>query len=106
VQYIVSTERLGWPPPRRGLARLLPWEHQSRRVYEDQPTRPTATCHLQVHAESPALCDYVWELLVPIPGDPPWESLHPDLRCTICEEEAGLAPEDPAGRSYRFTYDA
>jgi hypothetical protein len=88
----------------RGLARFLPWEVQSRLVYEDQPTRPTATCHLQTDAEADALCGYFYESLVALPGGPPWERRHPDLRCCICEEEAGLAPEDPIGRSYRFMY--
>jgi len=29
MRYLVATERLGWPPPRRGLGRFLPWETQT-----------------------------------------------------------------------------
>ena len=105
MRYLVATERLGWPPPRRGLTRFLPWEVQTRHQYDCQPERPTATCHLQTASDSPALCGHPWECLIEIPGAPAWTDLHSDLRCDSCEEDAGWQREDSIGRTYRFTYD-
>lgn len=92
---ITATERLGWPPPPRWrwwhwlwLRPLWPLEVQDRLVYEDQADTPTATCHLQVSEESPALCDYPWEILVAVPGNPPFESLEEWLRCDECAKAA------------------
>lgn len=88
---IVSTERLGWPPPRRGWRRvfdLLPGESQTRLVYDTSPNEPTATCHLQAEAEQAALCGYPWECLIEVPGWRTWDSLEDWLRCTVCEQEA------------------
>ncbi|GAA1353597.1 hypothetical protein GCM10009612_14390 [Streptomyces beijiangensis] len=87
---IVSTERLGWPLPRRGWRRvfdLLPWESQTRFVYEIDPEEPTATCHLQPGPERVALCGYQWEGLIAVPGGRTWHSLGDWLKCEICEEE-------------------
>lgn len=105
MNYVVATERLGWPSTPRGLARILPGEAQTHLRYEDEPARPTATCHLQPAQTEPALCGYLWEILVPVPGAPAWTDLHPDLRGDMCEEDAGYGREDPRGRSYRYTYD-
>jgi deoxycytidylate deaminase len=102
---IVSTERLGWPPLRAGLARFLPGEYQNGLVFAEEPERPTATCHLQVAAEETALCGYQWEGLATVPGAVAWEDLHPDLRCKECSLAAQRPLEDPAGRSYRYTFD-
>jgi len=40
--FVVSTERLGWPPPRRGWRRCVPWETQTQMVYDDRSDEPTA----------------------------------------------------------------
>lgn len=102
----VATERLGWPDRRgwRALGHVLV-EVQRRRVYDIDPDVPTATCHLQESDEVPALCGYEWEGLVPVPGDPAWTDLHPDLRCDECSAMAGVDEEDPPGRTYRFRGD-
>lgn len=106
--YLVSTERLGWPrrrwwdrPWALPLRVLFPWEIQSQRVHEDSPEVPTATCHLQPSGEEPALCGYPWEGLIG-PGDGQWTDLHPEMRCEDCAAASGLATEDPTGRTYRY----
>lgn len=85
VQYIVSTERLGWPPKRRGVARLVPWETQTGMRYPVDPDVPTATCHLQQSEQRVALCGYEWEGLVAVPGEPTWDDIAPELRCDVCQ---------------------
>jgi hypothetical protein len=104
VSLVVSTERLGWPPPPHGWRAItgLFYEYQDRLQYEIDPDLPTATCHLQRSVETAALCGYPWECLIAVPGSPAWTDLHPDLRCDVCEDEAGIRREEPAGRSYRF----
>ncbi|MFJ2741405.1 hypothetical protein ACIO3O_17270 [Streptomyces sp. NPDC087440] len=89
--WIVATERLGRPSPREGWRRaldLLPWETQTRQVYDIDPDVPTATCHLQAAPESEALCGYPAEPLTEVPGGRSWDTLEPALRCTACEETA------------------
>src|SRR4051794_14115712 len=103
--YIVSTERLGWPPPVTGWRRIVPWETSDRLVYDDRPEEPSATCHLQAASEQPARCGFPWECLVAIPGMSSWTDLHPEMRCDKCSRSAGIPEEDPAGRSYRFSWD-
>jgi hypothetical protein len=67
--HVVATERLGWPRRRRwSLFNLV--EVQRKLVYDDEPDRPTATCHLQTADDSAALCGFPWEMLVEIPGAP------------------------------------
>lgn len=52
-EYIVATERLGWPHRRRwSLFNLI--DVQRQLVYEDEPSRPTATCHLQTADDAAA----------------------------------------------------
>ncbi len=99
---IVSTERLGWPGRESGLLERLGIS-QKRLVYPHDAATPTATCHLQRSPDENALCGYPWECLGVIPGEPGWTDLHPDLRCDECEDQAGVAREDPTDRTYRFT---
>jgi hypothetical protein len=98
--HVVATERLGWPRRRRsspfGLGEL-----QRQLVYDDEPDRPTATCHLQATDDTAVLCGFPWEMLIEIPGPVGWEDLHPDLRCDRCSERGGFPPADPAA-TYRF----
>lgn len=58
-ELITATERLGWPKRRwtgrRWIRWLWPVEVQGRLVHEDQ-AETTATCHLQVAEDRPALC--------------------------------------------------
>lgn len=101
--FTVSTERIGWPRRRwwHPFTAVL-GEYQGRLRYELCPDMPTATCHLQPSEHEPALCGHPWELLVPIPGDPDWTELHPEMRCEDCLEAAGLEREDASNRSYRY----
>lgn len=100
--HVVATERLGWPRRRRwSLFGLV--EVQRKLVYDDDPDRPTATCHLQTADDSAALCGYPWEMLIEIPGPVGWQELHPDLRCDQCSERADLPLGDPDA-TYRFDY--
>src|SRR5688572_8180374 len=87
VPYLVATERLGWPPRRwwHAVTQFL-GEYQGRRQYDDAPNEPTATCHLQVDERTDALCDYPWQCLIAVPGQPPWEDLDEWLRCDECEQ--------------------
>ena len=101
---IVSTERLGWPPARRGWRRWIPWETQSQLIYADHPDEPSATCRLQRHERAVALCGYPWELLAPVPASPAWGDLHPEMRCDACSGVAGITTEDPAGRQYGYRW--
>lgn len=103
VEMLVVTERLGWPP-RRWWSRWLLVEWQGRLVYEDEPDRPTAMCHLQPAEREAALCGFPWEALVLVPGEPGWTDLHPELRCPDCGRASGVSDEDPSGRSYRHTF--
>lgn len=102
MKYLVSTERLGWPPKRLRRA-WWPIETQKQRRYDDEPDRPTATCHLQEESEQPALCGYPWELLVTVPSQPSWTQLHPDLRCDECASASG-GVTDPGG-PYVYDYE-
>ena len=102
---IVVTERLGWPPARLGWRRWIPWETQTQMVYDDHSEDPTATCHLQRDLETPALCGYPWECLVPVPASPDWTDLHPEIRCAECSDVAGIRTEDPAGHSYHYRWE-
>src|SRR5438477_9611173 len=102
--FVVSTERLGWPPPRHGWRRWVPWETQTQMVYDDRPDEPSATCHLQRDEQSKALCGYPWEQLVAIPGAPSWTDLHPEMRCRKCTDAAEFTKEDPMGRAYRHQW--
>lgn len=80
---VVGAERLGWPGPndsaleRAGVV-------QRRLVYEVDPATPTATCHLQPGSDLPAVCGFPWEALERVPGDPTWESIPAELRCSEC----------------------
>ena len=100
----VVTERLGWPPSVKLWRRILLWETQDKLVYDDRYAEPTATCHLQVSPDVPALCGHPWELLVSVPGELAWTDLHPGMRCPDCSDEAGLPEEDPTGRHYRYDW--
>jgi hypothetical protein len=102
---LVSTERLGWPPKPTGWRRFSLGEKQDRLVYDDRPSEPSATCHLQRNEREAALCGYQWEQLVLIPGTPRWSDLHPMLRCSECSKAAGILKEDPTGRDYRYRWD-
>lgn len=94
----VSTERLG---RQRGVvARLLGREG---RVAESTG-EPTATCHLQLTDDDNAVCDFEWEGLSRVPGDPGWKDLHPDLRCDACSAAVNVSDEDPDGRDYRHSW--
>src|SRR4051794_4578121 len=93
----VSAERLGWPPRRRWWLRWVPWETQTRMVYEDRAEEPSATCHLQRDDRENALCGYEWEGLVMVPGHPQWTDLHPEMRCDECSKAAAFDIEHPAG---------
>jgi hypothetical protein len=87
-ELITATERLGWPKRRWRDWLLWPAEYQDRLIYEDEADTPTATCHLQVAEDEPALCGYRWEGLIPVPGNPPFESLDDWLRCDECADAA------------------
>jgi hypothetical protein len=102
MRWLVATERLGWP--RHRWWQIWPWEVQTRRQYEIEPERPTATCHLQTSDREPALCGYEWEGLIAIPTQPDWYDLHPDMRCDECSASAGLPTEATAG-PYKFDYE-
>lgn len=67
-------------------------EVQTRLEYEVEPEKPTATCHLQVRDTDNALCEYPWELLVLVPGQPPWGELAQWLRCDECEDQFHRRP--------------
>jgi hypothetical protein len=101
---LVATERLGWPVPRRGWRRWLPWETQKEMVYDDRSNEPTATCHLQRHENENALCGYEWEGLVPVPESPPWTDLHRNFRCTGFSRIVGIPKEDTKGHHYRHDW--
>lgn len=85
---ITATERLGWPKRRRRDWLIWPAEYQDRLIYEDEADTPTATCHLQVGEDQPALCGYPCVGLVPVPGNPPFGSLDDWLRCDECANAA------------------
>lgn len=96
----MATERLGWPRWRRWSPSNLV-EVQRRLVYDDEPSRPTATCHLQTADDTSALCGFPWEMLIEIPGPVGWQELHPDLRCDRCSQRGGFPVGDPTA-TYRF----
>lgn len=102
-EYVVATERLGWPRRRRWSLFGFLVDVQRQLVYDDEPDRPTATCHLQTTDDRAALCGFPWEMLIEIPGPVGWQELHPDLRCDQCSERAALPLGDPA-ETYRFDY--
>jgi len=93
VDLIVGAERLGYPPPRTDWRRWLPWETQTQLVYDDRPTEPTATCHLQVAEDQPALCGYQWEGLVTVPNSPAWADIDESWRCRVCSRLADRQAE-------------
>ena len=99
---IVSTERLGWPAPRAGWRRRLPWETQRRLVYEDRPEEPSATCHLQRQEREPALCGFHWERLIVVPGGRGWMDLESELRCKRCGEVLAVPSLGVAGAVFVF----
>jgi hypothetical protein len=77
---IVSTERLGRPGSESGR-----WERkglfQNRLIYPTDSNVPTATCHVQPDAQSPALCGFNWESLVAVPDVLTFDQIEPALRC-------------------------
>lgn len=91
VGLIVATERLGYPPQRRGWRKFLPWEYQGQMRYPDRTDEPTAACHLQRDDDQPALCGFPWEALIEVPGQPRWEDLDTWLRCDRCDALQGTA---------------
>ncbi len=103
MEYVVATERLGWPETRWWNSVVLSLV-QSRLRYEIEPDRPTATCHLQVAVDHPAVCGFEWECLIEVPRRPAWTDLHPDLRCDQCSAAAGFTEEPPMG-PYLFDYE-
>jgi len=84
---IVATERLGYPPPRTGWRRFVPWESQVELVFDDRPDEVTSTCHLQPDERTAALCGYPWERLIRIPGDHSWTDLAA-WQCERCAKKA------------------
>ncbi len=76
---------------------MLPWESQTRMVYEINSAEPTATCHLQPSPECEALCGFPWENLIEIPDGRTWRALDDWLRCDLCED----ACADRALQRYR-----
>jgi hypothetical protein len=84
VRYIVGAERLGLPA-KPGFFEWLGISQRQLR-YEVNPDEPTATCHVQPGDDLPALCEFPWECLVPVPGGPAWWDIDPVWRCEECTD--------------------
>ena len=84
VALLVATERLGWPGKESGwLERSGIVQKRSR--YANRPDEPSALYHLQPASDEKAFCDYPWEQLIAVPGQPSWSSLDDGLRCGVCD---------------------